>query len=288
MSFYEDARTMWDVVQRGSKISNNGRCLGFRNFKPDFSWISYNEFIERAEHFGSGLVRMGLTPGQSSNVGIYAQNCIEWAVAQYGCWSQSAIIIPLYDTLGPDASIFIIKQAEIEVAICDNDLKVRNLLSRKKEMPSLKHIITINAISKELSKLAEDKDVKLHSFNEIEDVGKKHPVQKLLPKPSDICLICYTSGTTGDPKGVMLTHENLISATGSVMANFPVSTEDSIISYLPSAHVYEQLNRASIFLNGASIGFFSGDVAKLVEDMKILQPTIFPAVPRILNKLYDK
>ncbi|GIY77696.1 long-chain-fatty-acid--CoA ligase 1 [Caerostris extrusa] len=204
--FYEDARTMWDVVQRGSKISNNGRCLGFRNFKPDFSWITYNEFIERAEHFGSGLIRMGLTPGQSSNVGIYAQNCIEWAVAQYGCWSQSAIIIPLYDTLGPDASIFIIKQA---------------------------------------------------------------------PKPSDICLICYTSGTTGDPKGVMLTHENLISATGSLMVNFPVSTEDSLISYLPSAHVYEQLNRASIFLNGASIGFFSGDVAKLVEDMKILQPTIF-------------
>ncbi|GIY37825.1 long-chain-fatty-acid--CoA ligase 1 [Caerostris darwini] len=289
--YYEDTRTTWDIVQRGSKISNNGRCFGSRSFKSDYSWITYNEFIERAEHFGSGLVKMGLTPGQSSNVGIYLQNCLEWTVAQYGGWSQSAIIIPLYDTLGPDACIFIIKQAEIEVAICDNDFKVRNLLSSKKEMPSLKHIITINAISKELNQLAKNKDVKLHFFNDIEDMGKNNPVQKLLPKPSDVCLICYTSGTTGEPKGVILTHENVVSATGSVnfmLKDCAVKKEDLEISYLPLAHIFEQIVQTLMLVNGASIGFFSGDLTKLAEDMKVLQPTVFPAVPRTLNKFYDK
>ncbi|GIY37300.1 long-chain-fatty-acid--CoA ligase 1 [Caerostris extrusa] len=161
---------------------DNGRCFGSRSFKSDYSWITYNEFIERAEHFGSGLVKNGINTRSVLQCWNLCSKLYRMDSGSIRMLSQSAIITPLYDTLGPDACIFIIKQAEIEVAICDNDFKVRNLLSSKKEMPSLKHIITIHAISKELNQLAKNKDVKLHFFNDIEDMGKNHPGSKIAPK----------------------------------------------------------------------------------------------------------
>ncbi|KAF8782237.1 Long-chain-fatty-acid--CoA ligase 5 like protein [Argiope bruennichi] len=288
---YENLETTWDAVENGHKISKNGRCFGWRSSKSSYSWITYDEFIKRAENFGSGLVKIGLKPGQSSNVGIYAQNCVEWVVAQFGIWSQSAILIPLYDTLGPDASIFMIHQAEIEVAICDQEQKVRNLIDRRDELPSLKYIVTIHVGSEELMNFAKEKGIQIYSFNEIEVIGEKFPAALLPPQTSDTAIICYTSGTTGDPKGVILTHKNLMSACTNVhlmMGNTAQTKDDSVISYLPLAHIFGQLVQLLFLMVGGSIGFFSGDINQLVDDMRVLQPTFFPAVPRLLNKLYDK
>ncbi|CAL1273049.1 unnamed protein product [Larinioides sclopetarius] len=288
---YENSETTWDAVQNGLKLSKNGRCFGWRNSESSFSWITYKEFIKRAENLGSGLIKVGLKPGQSSFVGIYAQNCVEWAIAQYGIWSQSAILVPLYDTLGPDASIFMVHQAEIEVVICDQDQKARNLITRKNEVPSLKCIIMINDMSQELNNFGKENGVKMHSFSEVVNIGEKASTSLLIPQSSDIALICYTSGTTGDPKGVILTHENLMSACTTVhfmMGDSAPTKEDSVISYLPLAHIFGQMVQLKFLIVGGSIGFFSGDISKLVDDMRILQPTFFPAVPRLLNKLYDK
>ncbi|GFT91409.1 long-chain-fatty-acid--CoA ligase 5 [Nephila pilipes] len=288
----EDTKTQWDVLQRGLRESGDGRCFGWRNGKSNYNWINYSEFIKRAENFGSGLVKMGLKPGQSSNVGIYSQNCIEWVVTQFGCCSQSMVVVPLYDSLGPDACIFMIKQAEIEVIICDQENKARNILMRRKEVPSLKDIVlTIKDLNEELIRLAREKDVKLHLFSDVEALGEKYPAQKLLPKSSDACLICYTSGTTGDPKGAVLEHQSLVSsvsATNVMLGKDTANKEDTSLSYLPLAHIFEQAVQVLMLLGGGSIGFFSGDITQLADDMRVLQPTFLPAVPRLLNKLYNK
>ncbi|GFY69054.1 long-chain-fatty-acid--CoA ligase 5 [Trichonephila inaurata madagascariensis] len=290
---FEDTKTLYDVLQRGCRISDNGRCYGWRKSVSDasYTWINYKQFIKRAENFSSGLLKIGLKPGQSTYVGIYSSNCLEYAITQHGCWCQSMIIIPLYDTLGPAASSFIIKQAEIETVICDTEDKVQRLISKRKEIPTLKHIIMVNNVSKETSQLAEDENIKIHFFKEIEELGEKNHAEKLLPSPSDICLVCYTSGTTGDPKGALVTHGNMVSVLSSInifMASNPFTKDDVSISYLPLAHMLEQVVQANVLLHGGSVGFFGGDANKLVEDMKILQPTFFPAVPRVLNKIYDK
>ncbi|GFQ93948.1 long-chain-fatty-acid--CoA ligase 5 [Trichonephila clavata] len=290
---FEDTKTLCDVLQRGCRISDNGRCYGWRNSISDtsYTWINYKQFIKRAENFSSGLLKIGLKPGQSTYVGIYSANCVEYAITQHGCWSQSMIIIPLYDTLGPAASSFIIKQAEIETVICDTEDKVHRLISKRKEIPTLKYIIMVNDLSKETAQLAKDEDIKIHFFKEIEELGEKNYAEKLLPSSSDFCLVCYTSGTTGDPKGALITHGNIVSVLSAInifMASNPFTKDDVAISYLPLAHMLEQLVQANVLLHGGSIGIFSGDANKVVEDMKILQPTFFPTVPRVLNKLYDK
>ncbi|GFX75931.1 long-chain-fatty-acid--CoA ligase 6 [Trichonephila clavipes] len=178
---FEDTKTLCDVLQRGCRISDNGRSYGWRNSVSDtsYTWINYKQFIKRAENFSSGLLKIRLKQGQSTYVGIYSSSCLEYAITQHGCWCQSMIIIPLYDTLGPAASSFIIKQAEIETVICDTEDKVQRLISKRKEIPTLKHIIMVNDVSKETNQLAKDENIKIHFFKEIEELGEKNPADKL-------------------------------------------------------------------------------------------------------------
>lgn len=138
---------------------------------------------------------------------------------------------------------------------------------------------------------AKNRGIELYRFDDIEHLGaqKNHP--ELPPKPSDLCTICYTSGTTGNPKGVMLTHQNIMAANCSVMlqlGDHGLSSKDTLISFLPLAHMLERCCENTVYMMGGCVGFYSGDIKKLPEDMKALRPTIMPAVPRLLNRIYDK
>ena len=106
--------------------------------------------------------------------------------------------------------------------------------------------------------------------------------------PDDLYTICYTSGTTGLPKGVMLSHGNLAADIAGVAGLIQVNPNDIHISYLPMAHIYERVMILSIIYHGASAGFYGGDVFKLTEDLAVLRPTIFPCVPRLLSRIYDR
>ncbi|XP_042895963.1 long-chain-fatty-acid--CoA ligase 1 isoform X2 [Parasteatoda tepidariorum] len=288
---YEDAKTLLEMMQRGYRMSSNGNCLGYKISKTEYTFISYGEVIERARNFASGLVKIGMKPGQDSFIGIYAQNCVEWILTEQACYNQSAVIVPLYDTLGPHACSFIMNQAEIKIVVCDKEEKVKSLMEQRDETPLLKHIILVNEVSEKIKALVEDKGVELHSFKDIEELGAKNPAPILPPKPSDVATVCYTSGTTGDPKGVMLTHENIIidaSAVIDQLAEYAPNKNDIMISFLPLAHMLERLCEVTVYINGGSIGFYSGDIRVLMEDMKALRPTITPCVPRLLNRIYDK
>ena len=111
------------------------------------------------------------------------------------------------------------------------------------------------------------------------------------PDPEDVFMLCYTSGTTGDPKGVKLTHKALCICCQNnsfAVGDKPVNKDDVYFSYLPLAHVMEQGMMALTCLFGMSYGFYSGDVLKLMNDIALLKPTVFAAVPRIYNRIYDK
>ncbi|KAK7575580.1 hypothetical protein V9T40_011866 [Parthenolecanium corni] len=110
------------------------------------------------------------------------------------------------------------------------------------------------------------------------------------PKPSDLCTVCYTSGTTGNPKGVMLSHANVVAAISAVLLQLgdcKPNSSDSMISYLPMAYMLERCCQNGMYLVGGRVGFFNGNMKYISEDMKILKPTIIPAVPRLLNRIYE-
>ena len=147
---------------------------------------------------------------------------------------------------------------------------------------------------------------KVHKLKELEGIGSVDPVADTPPTPADLFTICYTSGATGTPKGVMLAHSTLIANIAAQMAiggNNPlhpitpseanryfarITKEDVHLSYLPMAHIMERLVVTAMTAKGAAIGFYSGEISKLMDDAKTLKPTCFTCVPRVCNRIYDK
>ncbi|XP_051533344.1 long-chain-fatty-acid--CoA ligase 6-like [Myxocyprinus asiaticus] len=241
--YHEDAKTMYEVFQRGLHITGDGPFLGSRLPSQPYKWLSYKEVFSRAEHLGSGLLSHGCQPNTDQFIGVFAQNRPEWIISELACYTYSMVVVPLYDTLGPDAIRYIINTG-------------------------LKYNLHMYAL------------------------GREHCRKPVPPQPDDLSIVCFTSGTTGNPKGVMLTHGNVVADFGGFLkvtdkVIFP-NQDDVLISFLPLAHMFERLIESAVICHGGRIGFFQGDIHFLPDDMKTLRPTIFPVVPRLLNRMYDK
>ncbi|XP_042895972.1 long-chain-fatty-acid--CoA ligase 6 [Parasteatoda tepidariorum] len=278
---FEDARTLYQIIPRGNRQSGNGPCLGWRPSKDScYVFLTYDEVLEKIQNVASGLVHLGMKPGQETYIGIYAQNCLEWVITEHACYHQSAVVVPLYDTLGPNACSYIINQADIKTVMCDTEIKAKNLLNEAKNTPHLRRIILVKKASDELKLLAQTAKVQLIAFSELDP-----------PTPSMVATVCYTSGTTGDPKGVVLTHGNMIACASAIIlvmgVNAPTSS-DVLISYLPLAHMFERITQILSYISGGSVGFSQGNIKLLTDDIKTLQPTFLPVVPRLLNRIYDQ
>ncbi|GMT20855.1 hypothetical protein PFISCL1PPCAC_12152, partial [Pristionchus fissidentatus] len=293
---YPEVTTLYEVFLRGIQKSADGPCLGERaDDKAPYVFLTYAQVFRHATDFASALVnKLGLKPGNDTNLGIYAKNSSRWFTSCLGAISQSIVVVPLYDTLGADAASFIVNQAEIEVIVVDNVEKARKLIAAKSSLPTLKHVVVLDEadVNEELEKEGEKSGITIHRFSVLLDEGRLAPAVPLKPKTDDIYIICYTSGTTGTPKGVMLTHKNVlgnISAFKYCIGRFGVDlgTEDVLISFLPLSHMMEQLSEWVLIVGGGSIGYFRGSIKTLTEDIAALRPTIMPVVPRLLNRMYD-
>lgn len=289
---YDDVKTLYDVMRRGSRVSGSSNCFGWRegNDKP-YQWYSYDQVMKKIKNFGSGLVYKGLKPDPKTFIGIYAQNSPEWAITEYACYSYSMVIVPLYDTLGPEACAYIINQAQINTVICDKDDKINLLLDKADLTPALKCIVNIKPVSAETVAKAHKLGIEIISHAEVQKLGEANHHEAVPPRPSDLSTICYTSGTTGNPKGVMLTHENVVADVAAVamqLGEHKPGPKDVMISFLPLAHMLERCCEVALIMEGGSIGFYQGDIRLLMDDMQALKPTVTPAVPRLLNRIYDK
>ncbi|EDO45461.1 predicted protein [Nematostella vectensis] len=288
-TYYDDVTTAYEGFQRGCRIAGDLPCLGKRGDKIGmYRWLSYNEVRERAHSFGSALVHLGCHPSQRTFVGIQAKNCVEWVLTDLACQMFSMVSVPIYDTHGPDACLFIINHADVETIVC-NHTKVPFILKNIKRIPHLKCIIQIGELVKEEErKDAKVSGIELLSFSIAEEIGRKNIKVVNPPKPNDIFTICYTSGTTGTPKGAVQTHSNVIADVSGVIRQYNTCGIDVHFSYLPLAHAYERTGVICMLQSGCRIGFYRGDPQLLFEDIQELKPTFFASVPRIMNKVYDK
>ncbi|XP_066574295.1 long-chain-fatty-acid--CoA ligase 1a isoform X2 [Amia ocellicauda] len=290
---YNDTKTMYEVFQRGIRVSDNGPCLGSRKPNQPYEWQSYQEVSDRAEYLGSGLIHRGHTASSDQFIGIFAQNRPEWTIAELACYTYSMVCVPLYDTLGNEAITYIINQACISTVICDVVEKARLLLDCVSSGEHrVKTIILMEPYDADLVARGRKCGIEILSLKDVEALGRANRKRPMPPKPDDLAIICFTSGTTGNPKGAMLTHGNIVSNCSAfikITQNvFCISSEDVVISFLPLAHMFERIVEGVIMCHGARIGFFQGDIRLLMDDLKTLQPTVFPVVPRLLNRMFDK
>lgn len=293
-TFFDGVTTPYEGFLRTVQNSGDQPCLGTRG-GPDnkYQWITYKEVNDRATNFGSGLVHLGCEPSQNTFVGIYGPNCVEWDLADLACQMYSMISVPIYDTHGPEGCVYILNHADIETVICNGN-KLRFIFDNAKECEKVKRIVKMDKpVTEEEKKEADSLGISLLYIVEVEQMGSNNPQERKPGRPEDTMTVCYTSGTTGTPKGAMLSHGNINAGVAGIQVQYEESglqmiEGDCMISYLPLAHMYERLAQAMCFLNGVKIGFFRGDVKLLLDDIQELKPTIFPSVPRLLTRVYDK
>ena len=292
---YVDERecTMGAIWNVNSQRYASRRFLGTRTYKPDgtrgpYQWQSYGDVAKRVANLGSGLLALGLRRGES--VGVISVNRAEWLITDVACATHALVTVPLYDTLGPDAVRFIIGHANIRAVVASR-ATVQAVQAAKVHCPSLQHIILMDDDVVDKQYVSGGGSGFTHTLSGVEALGQSHPAPEQLPAPADLFSLCYTSGTTGQPKGAILLHSNMASAVSSCSTRFTpdlLTDQEVVLSYLPMAHIYERSVDWGAIQRGQALGFYQGDVSKLVEDVGELRPTVLPGVPRVWQRMYDR
>ena len=220
------------------------------------------------------------------------RNCPEWILAEQAVYCLGGATVPFYDTLGPDTVRYILEHTGMSCVVCSRK-ELARLCEAKASgtCPRFRAVVLTDGVTSEASSMASGAGLTAVPFAKVEAIGSQivstggHAHSP--PDAGDIATFCYTSGTTGDPKGALITHDNIMSAVGG-LDDIQVLPTDRHISYLPLPHIFERVVVAQMISNGASMAFYRGDPLLLVEDIVACRPTIIPMVPRVLNKIHDK
>eukprot|EP00475_Leptophrys_vorax_P023842 TRINITY_DN3282_c0_g1_i1.p1 TRINITY_DN3282_c0_g1~~TRINITY_DN3282_c0_g1_i1.p1 ORF type:complete len:742 (-),score=225.71 TRINITY_DN3282_c0_g1_i1:1064-3289(-) len=301
-SAFAGRETSYKNFQTTAKALPNTPFLGTRKRlhpdKPDdlsageYVWKTYGEVAQLVNFAAQGMAELGVKTKE--NIGIYLINREEWIIAEHACFCFNNCTVPLYDTLGFETVQYVLNQSAISlVFVSENKLSV--LAQALEKCPTVKVVVVIkhHSFVKPDPKAAQWKirsGVKVVAFDELIEIGKKAKQRAHIPPaPEDLCTICYTSGTTGDPKGVMITHGAFLANYGAlVYRGVKLFSNDVYLSFLPLPHMFERITFLAIIEGGARAGFFRGDTTLLLEDIAVLRPTMFAAVPRLYNRIYGK
>ncbi|WP_199598018.1 AMP-dependent synthetase/ligase [Gelidibacter salicanalis] len=256
-----------------AKFTNN-RLFGTMDPQSGaFKWVTYGDVRTRVNHFRSGLAHLDIQKGDA--VGIISSNRVEWAVAAFATYGLGARFVPMYESENYRTWEYIIKDAGIKFLLVSSPAIYEQIKPLKDKIPSLEHIYIIDTTGAQ-------------SMSLLESVGEQHLVASKIPAATDIAALIYTSGTTSEPKGVLLTHGNFVSNARAGYRRYSNHLDQNSVSLsiLPWAHSYGQTAELyNWFFVGGSIGFMQR-METLADDFINVKPTFLIAVPRVFNKIY--
>ncbi|XP_010473705.1 PREDICTED: long chain acyl-CoA synthetase 3-like [Camelina sativa] len=290
----DDLVSAWDIFRLSVEKSPNNPMLGRREIVDGkagkYIWQTYKEVYDVVIKLGNSIRTIGV--GKGEKCGIYGANSPEWIISMEACNAHGLYCVPLYDTLGAGAIEFIICHAEVSLAFSE-EKKISELLKTAPNSTKyLKNIVSFGEVTSEQRAEAERLGLTIYSWDQFLKLGEGKEYELPEKKRNDVCTIMYTSGTTGDPKGVLLTNESIIHLLEGVRKllktiNEELTSKDVYLSYLPLAHIFDRVIEELFIYEAASIGFWRGDVKILIEDIAALKPTVFCAVPRVLERIYN-
>ena len=248
--------------------------------KVDNQWqgISTQDFINRVNNISKGLYAIGVRP--NDKVAMISENRLEWNLLDFAIQQIGAVVVAVYPNISDEDYKFIFSDAEIKICIVSNDELYQRLLGFKDDIPSVERVYTFDSypnIPHWFEMIGEGITISDETITQLMDDVKT----------DDLATLIYTSGTTGQPKGVMLSHKNLLSDVYSSEFSFPVHAYDRALTFLPACHAYERCFQYVYIFMGLTI-YYAESMEKIGENIKEVKPHIFSAVPRVLEKVFDK
>jgi long-chain acyl-CoA synthetase len=265
-----------DVLANSLKRYGSLELFGTKT-GDEWRYITYSEFGTLVDDMRAGLATLDV--GRGDKVGIISNNRIEWAAIAYGAYGLGAVIVPMYESQMEKDWDFIVRDSELKVLFVANSDILRKVKDFPSKIPALKHLVLIpDAPGGEVAGVP--------TYRELMQKGRAQPVPVVRSEGNDVASLLYTSGTTGNPKGVVLSHTNIVSNVLAVQTNLPIADGDRSLSFLPWAHSFGHTCELHILISiGASTGICDSN-EKIVPYLAEVRPTVLFAVPRIFNRIY--
>jgi long-chain acyl-CoA synthetase len=248
--------------------------------KTNGQWIGVStaEFLDHAMRVSKGLFALGVKAGD--NVALVSNTRYEWNVMDIAIQQVGAIVVPLYPNISEGEYRYIMKDASIQLCVLSNEELFEKISHIKGDVETLKHVYSFEVVSG------------CDNWKMIEEAGKdvsETEVQERMSvvKHEDMATIIYTSGTTGNPKGVMLSHKNILSNVEACIDPIPADQNSKVLSFLPVCHIYERMLHYLYMHIGCSI-HFAESLETIGDNIREVKPDVFTAVPRLIEKVYDK
>ena len=277
-----DARSLPDLLLRRAAERPNATALREKHLGR-WRECTWRDYADRAAAVGMGLVELGVRP--RDRVAIHSENRPEWLLADLGTQGIGGVTVGVYPT-SPAAEVeYLLEHSETVVLIAEDEEQLDKALAVRKGLPKLRTIVVIDTRG-----VRNLDDPMLMTWDELEQLGRTHPASEWADRamrlePEDPALIVYTSGTTGPPKGAMISHGNVMAAARTFNAAFEGRPDDEVLSYLPLSHIAERLSSVINALFAGYVVNFGEGGESFMTDLQEVQPTFFLGVPRIWEKM---
>ena len=247
-----------------------------RDGRPGY--VSYSELGTISSEIARGLISLGIEPGD--RVAILALTSADWTLADCGSLCAGTGVTPVYHTNSSEECAYLLAHSEARLIFCENDEQAAKVRQVRERCPALEHVVLFEGSSTDAITLDELRNQGAEVSPEV--------VQQRLEEvaPDDVATIVYTSGTTGPPKGCMLTHENFLATVRKYAEQLQFNDTHSLYQFLPLAHVLARVAQMVALSVGARVIYWTGDPAKIIDELAKTGPTHFPAVPRIYEKVH--
>jgi len=289
MPILAEFKTIPAIYKHLTEQFGKGKERPFLQHKVDNKYvgITYSEFQKQTEELAFGLAQLGVKRGEK--VSIIAENRPEWVYADMAVLGLGGVDVPLYPISTSDTIEFILNNSESIGIIVSNNFHLNKVLKVRDKCKTLKFIIVMN-----------DMDVsqyeKVYTFSQVMELGKglKNDNPSLfkdslnIAAPDDVATIIYTSGTTGEPKGVVLTHWNIMSNVQSAHNSFPIDENDIFLSFLPLCHIFERMAGYYTAVSCGAMICYAESIEKIAQNMTEIKPTVMTAVPRLFERMHSK
>jgi long-chain acyl-CoA synthetase len=270
---FDNPNNLVDLFEQSVAKFPNNRLFGTKNPESgQYQWVTFKQVADRVDNLRGALKKMGFSKGEK--IGVILQNCTEWFILEQATHGLGGVFVPMYLQELPKVIEYIVRDSGVKFLFAAYDAVYEKIKDFKNSIPTLEDIFVVFGKGEK-------------SMQALEEMGKANPTPSIKPHWSDMANIVYTSGTTGDPKGVMLHHGSLALNGRIGLDTFGIDETMHIVAILPWAHVYGLASDLHLYVAAGGGIAFAESVDKLIQNFQEVKPTGLCVVPRIINKVYD-